>query len=102
MSRTTIKIPVKDLENANRKITRILSSHNYNNIVENNEKVWKCGVGFLTAMKYIKVDFSDNAVEISGWIRPMGGKEQDLKGFVGGLPKKQVMNVIKEIQTAIY
>ncbi len=101
MSRTTIRISVKDMETATKKVSAVLSSHNYKNIVENNERVWKCGTGFLTAVKYIKAEFSDNEVVISGWIRPVGGKEQDLNGFVGGLPKKQVLNIIKEIQTSL-
>ena len=60
-------------------------------------------MGFWTAMKYIKVEFSDsNTLVISGWIRAVAGSEQDLHGFVAGLPKKQVMNVIEELQRCIH
>ncbi len=51
-------------------------------------------------MKYIKIEFAeDNTLVISGWIRSMAGNEQDLNDVVCILPKKQVMNVIKEMQS---
>ena len=103
MARTTIKIKYTDPKQANQTIERILSSHNYKHICENGENVWKCGVGFWTAMKYIKIEFADNnTVLVSGWIRAVAGSEQDLNGFAGGLPKKQIMNVIQELQQYIH
>lgn len=92
-----------DARQTNQTIERILRSRNYKYICENGENVWKCGVGFWTAMKYIKVEFWDNnTLAISGWIRAVAGSEQDLQGFVAGLPKKQVMNVIEELQHCIH
>ena len=103
MARTTIKIKYTDAQQANQTVERILSSRNYKSICENGEHVWKCGNGFWTAMKYIKVEFSDqNTLMISGWIRAIAGSEQDLQGFAGGLPKRQVMNVIEELQRYIH
>ncbi len=102
MSRTTIKAACYNPHEVNQSIEKILLSHNYKLVDENGENVWKCGVGFLTAMKYIKIEFAENnTIMISGWIRPMFGAEQDLNGFVAALPKKQVLNVIKEIQGVI-
>ncbi len=102
MARTTITTTYSDFQQTNAQIQRILSSHNYKQIDENGEQVWKCGVGFWTAMKYVKIEFGENnALLISGWIRPVLGSEQDLKGVVGALPKKQVLNVIQELQNAI-
>lgn len=102
MSRTTIKLTCTNPQESNRRIESILSSNNYKNINENNENVWKCGVGFLTAMKYIKIEFAENnTLLVSGWIRAVAGSEQDLNGFVAAVPKKQVMNVIKEIQSNV-
>lgn len=102
MARTTIKITCSNIQMVNRKIEMILLSHKYRLINENGEKVWKRGVGFWTAMKYIKVEFSmNNTVVLYGWIRPFAGSEQDLNGVVGAIPKKKVMNVIREIQNAI-
>lgn len=102
MARTTIKVTYTNLRETNQKIANILTSHKYKNIDENNENVWKCGVGFWTAMKYIKIEFAENnTLLISGWIRAVAGAEQDLAGFVGAVPKKQVMNVIEQIQSAV-
>ncbi len=102
MARTIVKITYTDLATSTEKIYGILRSHRYKNITENGEDVWKCGVGFWTAMKYIKVEISsDNTLIISGWIRPMGGGEQNLEGFIAALPKNQVLKVIKEIQSMI-
>lgn len=102
MARTIFTGTYSDFQQANAQIQQILSSHNYSQIDENGELVWKCGVGFWTAMKYVKIEFGENnTMRISGWIRPVFGSEQDLKGVVGALPKKQVLNVIQELQNAI-
>ena len=102
MSRTTIEVKCNNPTESYNRIGKVLESHNYKNISENNENVWKNGVGFLTAMKYIKVEVaSNNTIVVSGWIRAVAGSEQDLNGFVGAIPKKQVMDVIKEIQSAV-
>lgn len=102
MARTTVKAVCSNPQEANVKIKQILLAHNYKLKEENGETVWKCGVGFWTAMKYMKIEFHENnEIEISGWIRAALGTEQDLSGFVGAIPKKQVMKVIEEIQKAI-
>lgn len=102
MSRTTINFRCNNVQNANAVAERVLVSNGYKKISENNETVWKNGNGWLTAMKYVKIEFLDNdTMSISGWIRPMLGTEQDLNGIVAALPKKQVMNVIKKIQSVI-
>ena len=103
MARTTIKIKYTDAQQANQTVERILSSRNYKSICENGENVWKCGIGFWTAIKYIKVEFSDqNTLMISGWIRSIAGSEQDLQGSYSFVPKRQVMNVIEELQRYIH
>lgn len=102
MARTTIEARFSNLQSCKAAVERTLTKNNYKSITENNESVWKNGKGFWTAMKYIKIEFSENnTVLISGWIRPAGGSEQDLNGVIAALPKKQVMNVIKELQTSI-
>lgn len=102
MARTIIKTNYTNFDGLQNRLSNLLQQKGYKNINENNENVWKCGVGFWTAMKYIKIEFAENnTLVISGWIRPMAGNEQDLNGVVCILPKKQVMNVIKEIQSLI-
>ncbi len=103
MARTTIKMNYTNFDGLHYRLASLLQSKGYKNIIENNENVWKLGVGFLTAMKYIKIEFAENnTLLISGWIRPIFGSEQDLTGIMGALPKKQVMNVIREMQSLIY
>ncbi len=102
MARTTVKVKYSSFDGLQNKISALLSSKGYKNINENNEDVWKNGMGFLTAMKYIKIEFAENnTLVISGWCRAMAGGEMDLNGVVGALPKKQVMNVIKELQAIV-
>ena len=102
MARTTVKAIYNNIQESNKLIEQILLSHNYKLKEENGENVWKCGNGFWTAMKYVKIEvLENNEIEISGWIRPALGSEQDLSGFVGALPKNQVKKVIEEIKAAI-
>ena len=102
MARTTIQVRYTNFEGLQERLAALLHSRGYKSITENNENVWKCGIGFLTAMKYIKIEFAaDHTLLISGWIRVVAGGEQDLTGFVGALPKKQVMNLIQEIQSIV-
>lgn len=101
MPRTIIQAPCKDLQRANQIAQNILTANKYQRITENGEQVWKCGKGFWTAAKYIKVEFSgSNSAVLSGWIHPWDG-EQDLSGIVGAPLKRQVMKVLQEIQNAI-
>ena len=102
MARSTFQIQYSNPNGLMEYLSSLLQSKGYKYITENNEYVWKCGVGFWTAMKYIKIEFAPNNIMlVSGWIRPMLGSEQDLNGMVGALPKKQVMNVIQQIQNTI-
>ena len=102
MPRTTIQVNCGEVSRANAIAGSILSSNKYIQTNENGENVWKCGKGFLTAMKYIKLEFSgEHTLLISGWIRSVGGGEQDLTGVVGAIPKKQILNVMQKIQMAV-
>ncbi len=105
MSRTRIEVCCTDVEAAKKEITRILVRNNYDPISENGEVVWKCGAGFWTAMKYIKFGIFEingiNTVILFGWIRPVLGSEQSLDGILGIIPKKQVLGVIKKIQSTV-
>lgn len=100
MARTVIQMRYNNFEKLNESIFFLLQYKGYEYICENNEIVWKRGIGFLSAIKYIKIEYAENnTIIVSGWIRPMFGNEQALYGTVGALPKSQVMRVIKEIQT---
>ena len=102
MPRTTIKIECKDPRITNQKINNILSLRGYKLINKKGENVWENGMGLLAAEKYIKVEFNENTLILSGWIKTtMPEREEDLNGMVGVIPKKQILKVIKEIQDAV-
>ena len=103
IKRTTVKAACSHIEETQRKVSDFLRKKGYKSITEHGENVWKCGVGFLTAMKYIKIEFEgNNTMLISGWVRVICGNEQDLKGaFVCVVPKKQVLDVITELQSCV-
>jgi len=100
MARTMVEVKYSNFEEIQNKIYNLLQMNGYKNISENNENVWKCGVGFLTAIKYIKIEFAqNNTLIISGWIRPILGNEQDLEGVIGCIPKQQIKTLISQIQS---
>ena len=104
VKRTTVRVKYTDSKEMQNRVSVLLGRKGYKIIDEHGEKVWKCGVGFWTAMKYIKIEFvENNTMLVSGWIRTIGGNEQDLSGaFVCVVPKKQVLDVLTEIQSFAY
>ncbi len=102
MGRTTFIFNCRSKAYAEPIIQKILAAEGYALILENDERVWKCGNGAWVSIKYIKIEFiDDTTVHITGWIRSTIGPEQNLDGVIGGLPKKQALKVIKQLQTAI-
>lgn len=106
MSRTTIQVKY-DLthQEASKRIESVLSARGFTPIDYNSEHVWKKGVGLLTAMQYIKIEYSLGGAAISAWVQAglgsIGGSEMDLTGFVAALPKKMLTAVLEEIQHAL-
>lgn len=103
VKRTTVRVECTNSVEMQRKVSELLEKKGYRSIAERGENVWKCGRGFLTAMKYIKIESVENrAILVSGWVRMIGGNEQDLSGtFACIVPKKQVRKVITEIQSIV-
>lgn len=102
MSRSCFKFNYISFEKTKKIIENELRKSGFSNKNENGENVWKCGNGILTAMKYIKIEFSGNQeVKIYGWIRAIAASEQNLDGIVAAIPKKQVLKVIKKIGDCI-
>ncbi|MCI8282361.1 MAG: hypothetical protein HFI76_11845 [Lachnospiraceae bacterium] len=106
MARTSMKIVYKcTFEQAQNKVTNILSGKGFKTTtIKTGETVWKKGTGLMTAMQFIKVDYSEKEILLSAWIQAgvgsMGGGEMDLSGIVGALPKKQLMKVLEEMKRA--
>lgn len=86
-------------------IANILVSSGFKEKDYNGERVWKKGTGLMTAMQYIKIEYSENTVDIQAWVQAgmgnVGGKEMDLKGFVAAVPKRALMKVVQNIQNAL-
>lgn len=106
MARTIIRVPfTADVDNTYNMVVSILQSNGYKEISYNGETVWKKGVGLLTAMQYIKIQFEENLLSVSGWVQAglgsKGGSEMALNGVVAAVPKKSVMKVIEEIKRSI-
>ena len=102
MSRTTFISKCRSISYADSVIHSVLVKEGFSQIMENGEKVWKCGNGAWLSMKYIKIEYVDNTtVHITGWVKSTIGPEQNLDGVIGGLPKKQALNIIRRIQAEI-
>ncbi|MBR3083228.1 MAG: hypothetical protein IKH03_01460 [Oscillospiraceae bacterium] len=107
MARTKLEVPFRySFAQEEQTIQRILTAHGYHQkTIKSGENVWKKGTGFWSGMKFIKAEYSDNKVLLSGWIQVgigiLGGEEQDLTGVIGAYPKKQVMKVLQELKNAL-
>ena len=99
MSRTVIQLKCENPSESEKIIQKILSSYNYKLDENNGEKFYKCGVGFLTAPKFIKYTFDGNDLTLEGWIRAFAfGGESELKGIIGGVPKRSCRKTLEDIQ----
>lgn len=92
-------------DEAQRKVEYVLQRKGFHQeTIKSGEHVWKKGIGFFTAMKFIKVDYAADKILLSAWVQvglgSIGGGEMDLTGVTGAIPKKQLMKVIEEIKQA--
>lgn len=67
MSRTIINISIKGKEQEllDKEIRNILIADDYREIDYNREVVWKKGTGLMTAMHYIKIEYSNDTLTVS-------------------------------------
>ena len=104
MSRTKINIKYDcDFEEAQSIIEKIMDSNGFNkSVINTGENVWKKGTGLLTAMQFIKIEFSQEEFSIYAWVQMglgnFGGGEMDLTGFVAAIPKTALINTIEQIK----
>lgn len=108
MARTIITLPYYNSYNeATNKLTLYLLEKGFKKILRNNEEVWKKGTGMLTAMQFLKFQFTDQKeVIISGWVQAglgsIGFNEMDLSGTVAAIPKKSLLKTIDGLKTCFY
>ena len=106
MARSTFTIPYQcSFEEAQKKVESILQGNGYHpQVNKTGENVWKNGVGMLTAMKFVKVEYGPGQIQLSAWVQvgigSVGGGEMDLNGVVGAIPKKQLLKLIEKIKQA--
>lgn len=99
MSRTVINLKCENPAKSEKIIKNILSSYNYELKENKGEEFYQCGVGFLVAPKFIKYTFNGNDLRLEGWVRAFAfGGESELKGFLGGVPKRSCRKTLDEIQ----
>lgn len=104
MARTSIKASYScSYDEAERKINSILFQKGFKpTTLKTGENVWKKGIGLLTAMQFVKVDFTQNEFIMSAWVQAgigsISGGEMDLTGVVAALPKRQLMKVLEEVK----
>ena len=107
MGRTFRRVyPRCDTATAQRTIEHILMSNGYHlQHYGNGELVWKKGMGIMTAMHYIRVDYYATEIHLFGWVQSgigdAGFGEMDLEGFVGIIPKKAVLRVMDQITMSV-
>ena len=108
MARTIITLPyyVSYNEVINN-LELFLLKKGFKKIVTNNEEVWKKGTGMLTAMQFLKFQFTENReVMISGWVQAglgsVGFNEMDLSGTVAAIPKRSLLKTIDELKSCLH
>lgn len=103
--RTTVDLPIPaDAAALHQAIVNLLTSEGYKQYTypRTGEQVWKKGVGFLTAMRFMKLDYQQGMLILSGWVAggffDMIGREMPLEGVTAALPKKLAKNTFDNIQ----
>lgn len=106
MPRTTIRVPFSaNWEDVNKIVVNILLSEGFHEKNIGTEVCWKKGTGLATGMQFVKVEYTQNELVLSGWIQAgigsVTGSEMDLSGVVGMIPKKQLRKRLDKIAQAI-
>jgi hypothetical protein len=106
MSRTIMRVPFSaNWEAVNSTVTSILLDEGFKEKDINGEKCWKKGTGMATAMQYVKVEYTQNELVLSGWLQAgvgsLAGPEMDLTGVVGIIPKKALKKRLDKIAQAV-
>lgn len=103
--RTTVNLPIPtDAAALHQAIVNLLTNDGYKQYTypKTGELVWKKGTGFLTAMRFMKLDYQPSVLILSGWVAggffDMIGREMELQGAAAALPKKLAKTTFDNIQ----
>lgn len=102
MPRTIIQVNYGcNREEAERKAVQILMNDGYYEAEQDGEMIWIKGDAKLTGVRAIKVDYYNDKVKLSGWIRGLVGGETPLHGIAGAVTKRDVKKTMEKLQSAI-
>ena len=106
IARTIINLPLRNsVDESYNTAVNFLQANCFKVVSYNGETVLKKGTGLLTAMQYIKIEFTDTTLVVAGWVQAgvgsVGGNEMALNGIVAAVPKKSVMKVIEQIKASL-
>lgn len=106
MARTCICAPyTADYKTVNGYVERFLIDEGFSRKDYHGEQVWKKGTGLVTAMQYVKIEYTENAAVIYAWIQAgignFGGKELDLTGITGAVPKRNLLKRTQKLESII-
>lgn len=100
MARTTRKIKrLCEVDETIKRIERIFSSHCYKMRLVKGEKVWAYCEDAICCFAY---SFDDENVILQGWILDMLFGELELEGFFAGAAKKQMKEIMSEVEASLY
>jgi len=106
MARTRICAPyTADYKTVSSYVERFLIDEGFSPKDYHGEQVWKKGTGIATAMQYVKLEYTENGAVIYAWIQAgvgnVGGKEMDLTGIYGAVPKRNLLKRIQKLESII-
>lgn len=88
-------------EDAKRWVAQILTDDGYHEAEQNGEVIWTKGDVKLTGVRAIKVDYGEDQMKLSGWIKGLVGGETPLHGIAGAVTKHDVKKTMAKIQATI-
>lgn len=100
MSRTQIVLDSKNNQQSSKVIEEILDSHGFDKTSKKGEDYWQQGIGVTQSPKYIRYYFDGDKVILEGWVSNFG-RESDLSGVVGSIPKRTCKKILKEIEKEV-
>lgn len=102
MARTIIHLDYGcSREEAEKKAAQILTNDGYCEVEQDGEMIWMKGDVKLSGIRGIKVDYGDEKIKLSGWIKGLVGGETPLHGIAGAVTKRDVKKTMKKIEVSI-
>lgn len=102
MARTVVQVDYGcSREDAQKWAEQILIGDGYQKAEQDGEVVWIKGDVKLSGVRGIKVDYGENQLKLSGWIKGLIGGETPLHGIASVVIKRDVKKTMNKIEAAI-